>query len=613
VAAGRVSRVLIVALVLLIALPPLAVVPTGSMTTETASVPAAAAQRADKKGRRDARPHKKERRNQNKKNNTQDARPPVRTPPIDPKAKDRSRRGRSDTQQGPTKRERARLWRQMCDAPGSIRLPKSQECTHGPDPAPPGVDITRSAPPLSPAAARRAQARLECDGDGQSGPRVQVLYAHAANVASRFAAYHASFQAWTADADTILQESAAEAGGSRRFRFVTTAACAIDVQKVKLSTTGDDSFDNTITELKTQGFNRTDRKYLIFVDTTAAGICGIANLWPDDDPRQMNWNNYGPGYARVDAGCWGEPPFGGGWTAAHELMHNLGGVQHSAPHTSRGGHCIDDYDVMCYSDTPYFPAMRIDCSSFAHESRFDCGHDDYFHPSPPAGTYLATHWNAANNRFIVGGGNGPDDAARATVSWTAPVGNGKTYRTSGGTVALKATASDDAGINRVEFWRFHDPTDKWILFSTDRSAPYGATLDVSQLPLGYNQVNVVAYDGIIWEWSTRYIWVERVKPAAPVITAPKAGAKLKPGATIAVTVSAPDAARPAIVEVRVCPGTSCRWSFATSLGKDTSAPFARAWQVPKKGTFTLLARITDASGTRTSKPVTVSVQSARQG
>ncbi|HEU5433406.1 MAG TPA: hypothetical protein VFU81_17205, partial [Thermomicrobiales bacterium] len=281
----------------------------------------------------------------------------------------------------------------VCAAMQLKALPKSKICTHGTDPAPPGFDVGRSVPPLAKSVAALAPQVL-CIDDGVSGPRVQVIYAHAADVPSRYAAYLPSFRQWASDADQYYQASAAETGGTRRIRYVTDANCAVVVANVTLSATGDDNFDNTITEMRTQGYNRTDRKYMIFVDTTRAGICGIGGIWGDDRLTPDNKNNSGPSYGRIDAGCWG------GYTAAHELMHNLGGVQMSAPHTSQGWHCIDEYDIMCYSDSPYFPDMRYLCPDKGHEFRLDCGHDDYFSTNPPVGSYLATHWNAADNKFL---------------------------------------------------------------------------------------------------------------------------------------------------------------------------------------------------------------------
>jgi hypothetical protein len=264
-------------------------------------------------------------------------------------------------------------------------------CTHGPDEPPAGADVKSTPAPLT--AAAGASGDVQCDGDGSSGKRVQVLYVRAANVASRYSTYVASFRAWAADMDRIYRQSAAETFGMRHVRFVTDAACNLVIPEVVISAGADADFGSSTNALAALGYNRSDRKYVMFVDANV--YCGIGNVLGDDSAAASNLNNGGPSYARVDAGCWGGP------TAAHELMHNIGGVQLSAPHSSGGWHCTDEYDRMCYSDYPYYPPMQYLCTDPAHDRLFDCNHDDYYSTSPPAGSYLATHWNAANSQYLV--------------------------------------------------------------------------------------------------------------------------------------------------------------------------------------------------------------------
>lgn len=276
---------------------------------------------------------------------------------------------------------------------GLFRIKDTNICTHGPDPAPPGVDIKKSVPPIKQSNRARA-ATVQCDGDGVSGPRTQVIYAHASDVPDRYNTYLASFQQGVANIDITYQTSAAETGGNRHVRFVHDANCTPTILNVTLSSTGDDNFSNTVDELQALGFNREDRFYLALVDANV--LCGVAGLWPDDQPGFGNGSNFGPRWARVDAGCWN-------YAEAHEHMHMLGAVQLSAPHTSGGYHCVDENDLMCYWDAPNYPPMQYLCPDPSHDGLFDCNHDDYFHTNPSAGSYLATHWNAANNQFLIGG------------------------------------------------------------------------------------------------------------------------------------------------------------------------------------------------------------------
>jgi hypothetical protein len=315
-------------------------------------------------------------------------------------------RGRGESRSSSLRRrsgsKRAMRSEALCNNLRILDLPAGDICTHGPDPAPPGLDIHQPVRRLSVQAANQEMATMTCEGDGQSGYRIQVLYVRGSDVSSRYSQYLTSIRGWAGEADLIFQDSAAETGGSRNLRFVQDADCLPIVPEVVVSPNGDESFNATITDLQAQGFNRTDRIYLAFVDTTGAGICGVGTLWPDDRPDKANMNNSGPSYSRVDAGCWR------GDIAAHELMHNLGGVQNSAPNASGWFHCIDEYDIMCYRDSSTTPPMQVDCAEpNFNTTRFDCGHDDYFHTNPAADSYLAHFWNAANNRFLIGAPNDP--------------------------------------------------------------------------------------------------------------------------------------------------------------------------------------------------------------
>ncbi|MGG8406734.1 zinc-dependent metalloprotease family protein, partial [Streptomyces sp. 12297] len=251
------------------------------------------------------------------------------------------------------------------------------------------------------AAAGPAGQTVPCDGDGSTGNRVQVVYVHPPGK-DRYSEYLASFRKWAADADVIYSVSAEETGGVRHIRYVTAADCTPTVLNIELSDSALAEFSATNRALAAKGLDRRDRKYMIFSD--AQVYCGIGTFSGDERAAQSNLSNFGPSYGRTDSGCWG------GHTAAHELGHNLGAVNNSAPNTSRGAHCTDEWDVMCYSDSPYYPQMRNVCTNRAAENVLDCNHDDYFHTNPRPGSYLATHWNIADNQFLMrtkGGGTDP--------------------------------------------------------------------------------------------------------------------------------------------------------------------------------------------------------------
>jgi ricin-type beta-trefoil lectin protein len=297
--------------------------------------------------------------------------------------------------------------------PVAARSPEPAAPTHDGSAAPPDAEIARDeggraltaeAPALIPDAAPGeadfvlGAHDVACEGDGRSGKRVQVLYLSEFGTASRYAAFLGSVRTWSAGADQIFDASAGETGGSRHVRYVTTPQCQVDVTEVQVPRSSLSSLRTTIAALRTLGYNRTDRKYLMFAD--AHVYCGIATYIADRRPGLGNRNNGGPSYGRVDAGCWSSS------MAARELTQTLGAVFVDSPNSSGAGGCLDEFDLLCGKDRSG-KAVRAVCPR-KHENRLDCGHDDYFSTNPKPGSYLARSWNLAQSEFLLRSDGGED-------------------------------------------------------------------------------------------------------------------------------------------------------------------------------------------------------------
>jgi hypothetical protein len=285
-------------------------------------------------------------------------------------------------------------------AQGEMTCDTDGLCSHGPDPAPPGVDPSVPDEPVD----FQASSFAICDGNGVSGKRVQVMYVRASDKPDRYSEFVDSFRGWAAEGDAVYQNSAAETGGMRYIRFVHDADCRITVLRITVSPTGDDDFWSLTSELKWQlGFTDPDRKYLVFLDRNHPDICGQGDVvsWrndpsADDPSPATNPNNNIYGFAVIYNGCWSSNV-----TIAHELGHTFGAVQGNSPNHSMWDHCVDEWDVMCYDDSgdARFP-LRFECPDYSHNERLDCNHDDYFSTNPKPGSYLATHWNIANSSWL---------------------------------------------------------------------------------------------------------------------------------------------------------------------------------------------------------------------
>jgi hypothetical protein len=334
------------------------------------------------------------------------------------------------------------------------RTGASLGCSHGPDPGPPGTDVRRgradhevaadlqagledqadAAADGDPDTASAVLGSIGCLADGSLGSRVQAIYAVADDRTDRSATVIPTIRAtYAPKVDWQINQSAAETGGEAHVRFVTEPGaggdCQLSVPVAHLTAGGDDSFSNTVAELKAQGYNQADRKYLVWTDANV--LCGVGSVYSDTRPGLNNINNgYAAMFARVDAACWD-------YAEGHELMHTLGSVQRGAPHATANGHCYDESDEMCYDDDGSGPTTMQTICAGRNGILFDCNHDDYFYAGvPPASNWLATHWNTFNSSWLLsgplptvavvppptgsGGGTSTNPAPTTTTTTTTP-------------------------------------------------------------------------------------------------------------------------------------------------------------------------------------------------
>ncbi len=371
-------------------------------------------------------------------------------------------------------------------------------CTHGPDPAPDGVDVTkyRSTDQLVAdtvtGTSGDSSGSIVCVDDGVAGNRVQAVYAVASDVPDRYNDVVGLIRSYAGTMDKDLSDSAAKTGGIRHIRWVTDPGCVLNVVHVVIPSTGDDSFSAIKSAVSKAGYNRTDRKYIIWSDSTSVTACGISNLSVDDRPTQDNTNNGGNSsvlYGAISVGCWGKTGATSHMTELHELTHLLGGVQPSAPHGTNYGHCTDEYDTMCYNDGALKSGavMTYPCNSY-QEPLLDCNNDDYFNISPLSGTYLASHWDLVNSSFLTSVGPGgvitTSDTTAPTIIVTAP-SDGSTLP---GRLNTGATGSDNVGVVKMEIYT--DGT----LRATSTTAAIQWTWSTRKLSTGSHTFNVKAYD-----------------------------------------------------------------------------------------------------------------------
>lgn len=202
---------------------------------------------------------------------------------------------------------------------------------------------------------------------------------------------------------TLSAHVAAESGQRRSLRFDMGTRCGpryLDILTLRLPKTsaayGSDACNTgpllaDVRSALPKGSG--PRNAVVFAPSIAcSSMAGFGEFRYDDRPGSANVSNQG-GFVAVSFLL-------NSGVALHEIGHNLGAVQMSAPHTDVYAHCWDKDDVMCYPYTQYLPRSPLRPCDSPRVEPFDCGKDDYFNPDPAPGSYLDTHWNVYDSAFM---------------------------------------------------------------------------------------------------------------------------------------------------------------------------------------------------------------------
>ncbi|MBZ5741302.1 hypothetical protein [Nocardioides mangrovi] len=291
-----------------------------------------------------------------------------------------------------------------------------------------------------------------CTGTGTDGDRVQVLYVRSSKMPALSATKRAQILEEVSTVDDVFAASAAKTGGGLRVRWLYGARCVPTVTDVVVSPAAiADGWDVMDTELRTLGYDRSDRKYLVF--TESRRNCGLSD------------GNVSGSISRIDAPCW---PVSTTAIAAHELGHALGAVAGDAPHASGWGHCNQAADLMCNGEQASTDPVSHDCPSW-QRNWFDCGNDDYFSTDPAPGSYLDSNRNIARSPFLDTVPPLPAPPAVQVTAKAAPAA-ARTSAWKGQAVTVRATADEP-----VVGWRFPDAAGSCRLVSSSAASPRAAS------------------------------------------------------------------------------------------------------------------------------------------
>jgi hypothetical protein len=206
----------------------------------------------------------------------------------------------------------------------------------------------------------------------------------------------------------------------------------------------------------------------------------------------------------------------------------------------------------------------------------------------------------------------PDDATKGsnclvTIDTAVPqtaITSPTPSQTIGGTFNLQATASDDVGVTKVEFYAGN------TLLATDTTSPYSYSLNTTSgsFPNGAYSFTSIAYDAIGNQTRSTAVsanvYNAPVDTTAPTVSITSPVASSTVSGTINVSATATDASGISRVEFSVDGGSP--------INSDTTSPYGFFYDTTalSKGSHTISAKAFDPAGNSKTVSVTVNVDNS---
>jgi hypothetical protein len=216
-------------------------------------------------------------------------------------------------------------------------------------------------------------------------------------------------------------------------------------------------------------------------------------------------------------------------------------------------------------------------------------------------SYTAKAYDAANNTATSGAVSVTVNIQSAdTVPPSVSLASSATSVTQPTTITLTATASDNVGVTRVDFY------DGTTLLSSDTTAPYTASVALGSTQNGTHSYTAKAYDAANNSATSAAVTVtvnvQTADTTPPTVSLSSSATSVTSATTISLTATATD--NVGVTKVEFYEGT-------TLLGSATAAPYTLpiSYTSTNNGTHTYSAKAYDAANnSATSGNVTVTVQ-----